>query len=211
VRDMKGIIGQKMGMMEVFDDQGRKIPVTVVRAGPCVVVRKRTRERDGYEALQLGFEQVKPEKLNRPRRGYFKKAGTPAFRILREFRVEDTGDWQVGDEIRVTVFSPGDRVTVTGTSRGRGFAGVVKRHGFRRGPMSHGSMYHRRVGSLGASTFPGRVFKGRGMPGRMGGERVTVRNLEVVRTDEERHLLLIKGSVPGVRGSYLLIRGEGKR
>ncbi len=205
---MKGIIGRKIGMMEIFDSEGRKIPVTVVRAGPCVVVDKRTRERDGYEALQLGFEQVKPEKLNRPRRGHFKKAGTPAFRLLREFRVKDAGEWKVGDEIRVTVFSPGDRVAVTGTSRGKGFAGVIKRHGFRRGPMSHGSMYHRRVGSLGASTFPGRVFKGRGMPGRMGGERVTVRNLEVVRTDEERHLLFLKGSVPGVRGSYLLIRGE---
>ncbi len=207
---VKAILGRKLGMTQVFDDRGRLLPVTVVEAGPCVVVQKKTRARDGYDAIQVGFGEVKEQRLTRPLRGHFRKAGVAPRRILREFRVDDPDAYQVGQEIRVDVFAPGERVDVTGISRGRGFAGVIKRHHQRRGPMSHGSKYHRRVGSLGASTFPARVFKGKGMPGRLGGDRVTVQGLELVRVDPERNVLLIKGSVPGVRGACLMIRASRK-
>ncbi len=206
----KGILGRKLGMTQVFDEKGRMLPVTVVQAGPCVVVQKKTAVRDGYDAIQLGFGEVKERRLTKPVLGHFKKAGVRPLRLLREFRVDNPDDYQVGQEIKVDIFAPGERVDVTGTSKGHGFAGVIKRHGFRRGPMSHGSKYHRRVGSLGASTLPARVFKGRKMPGRMGGDRVTVQGLELVRVDPERNLLLIKGSVPGVRGSYVIIRSSVK-
>lgn len=206
----KGLMGRKIGMTQVFDEAGRLLPVTVIEAGPCTVVQKKTAERDGYNALQLGFGEVRGRDLNRPLVGHFKKAGLKPHRRLREFRVSDPGSYEVGQQIKVDIFSPGERIDVTGTSIGKGFTGVIKRHGFHRGPMSHGSKYHRRVGSLGASTLPSRVFKGRGMPGRMGGERTTVRSLELVRVDPERNLLLVKGAVPGVRGSYLIIRSANK-
>lgn len=207
---VKGILGKKLGMTQVFDDKGRMLPVTVVEAGPCVVVQKKTAVRDGYDALQIGFSETKERRLNRPLLGHLKKAGAKPLRLLREIRVDNIDDFQVGQEIKVDIFSPGERVDVTGTSKGHGFAGVIKRHGTRRGPMSHGSKYHRRVGSMNAATLPSRVFKGKKMPGRMGGERVTVQGLELVRVDPERNLLLIKGSVPGVRGSYVMVRSSHK-
>ncbi|MBX6377993.1 MAG: 50S ribosomal protein L3 [Clostridia bacterium] len=203
-----GLLGRKIGMSQLFTEDGAVVPVTVVEAGPCVVVQRKTTERDGYEAVQLGFGAVKERRVNRPLKGHFARAGVSPRRVLREFRLEDAGDFnpQVGQEVRVDIFRAGERVDVTAVSKGKGFQGVIKRHGMRRGPMSHGSKYHRRVGSLGASTFPARVFPGRRMPGRMGGRRVTVRNLEVVRVDPERHLLLLKGSVPGPRGAVVAIR-----
>ncbi|SHF10554.1 large subunit ribosomal protein L3 [Desulfofundulus australicus DSM 11792] len=201
----KGILGRKVGMTQIFNDAGQAIPVTVIEAGPCVVVQKKTPERDGYSAIQLGFGE-KPERLvNKPLKGHFAKAGVRPVRYLREIRVENVDDYQVGQEIKADVFAPGERVDVVGTSRGRGFAGGIKRHGFHRGPMAHGSKYHRRPGSLGAKG-PARVFKGRKLPGHYGVERVTVQNLEVVRVDPERNLLAIKGSVPGPRGGLLLVK-----
>lgn len=205
----KAILGRKLGMTQVFDGEGRMLPVTVVEAGPCVVVQRKTRERDGYDAIQVGFGEVRERRLTRPVRGHFAKAGVPARRLLREFRLDNAGEYEVGQEVRVDVFTPGEKVDVIGRSRGRGFAGVIKRHHSRRGPMSHGSKYHRRVGSMNAATDPSRVFKGKKMPGRLGGDRVTVRGLELVRVDPERNVLLIKGSVPGVRGAYLAIRSSG--
>lgn len=206
----KGILGKKLGMTQIFDDQGRAVPVTVIEAGPCPVVLVRTVERDGYEAVQLGFGEIKPSRLNKPQRGHLAKRNIPPVRTLKEFRW--SGELPAeGDVIRVDIFQSGDRVHVTGISRGKGFAGVVKRWHSGRGPMSHGSKYHRRVGSMGASSFPSRVFKGKHMPGHMGNERVTVRNLEVVRADPERNLLLVKGAVPGARGSTVIIRAAADR
>lgn len=207
----KGILGKKLGMTQVFDDKGRLLPVTVIQAGPCVVVQKKTAAHDGYDAVQLGYEEVPERKLNRPLLGHAKKSGVRPQRVLREVRGSDgAAAYELGQQVKADVFEAGERVDVTGRSRGKGFAGVIKRHNFQRGPMSHGSKYHRRVGSLGASTLPSRVFKGRRMPGRMGGERVTVQGLELVRVDSERNLLLIKGAVPGVRGGFLLIRSSVK-
>ncbi|MDQ0286155.1 large subunit ribosomal protein L3 [Desulfofundulus luciae] len=201
----KGILGRKVGMTQIFNDAGQAIPVTVIEAGPCIVVQKKTPERDGYSAIQLGFGE-KPERLvNKPLKGHFAKAGVRPLRFLRELRVENVEDYQVGQEIRADVFATGERVDVVGTSRGRGFAGGIKRHGFHRGPMAHGSKYHRRPGSLGAKG-PARVFKGRKLPGHYGVERVTVQNLEVVRVDPQRNLLAVKGSVPGPRGGLLLVK-----
>ncbi len=201
----KGILGRKVGMTQIFNDAGQAIPVTVIEAGPCIVVQKKTPERDGYSAIQLGFGE-KPERLvNKPLKGHFAKAGVRPLRFLRELRVENVEDYQVGQEIKADVFAIGERVDVVGTSRGRGFAGGIKRHGFHRGPMAHGSKYHRRPGSLGAKG-PARVFKGRKLPGHYGVERVTVQNLEVVRVDPQRNLLAVKGAVPGPRGGLLLVK-----
>ncbi|HEY8394756.1 MAG TPA: 50S ribosomal protein L3 [Thermaerobacter sp.] len=204
-----GLLGRKLGMTQIFDEEGRAVPVTVVQAGPCVVVQKKTEEKDGYRALQLGFGEVKESKVNKPMSGHFRKAGVKPVRYLREFRLDDDEDdqrYEVGQELTVELFSAGEYVDVTGISKGKGFLGPIARHGFGRGPMSHGSKYHRGPGSLGSSTFPGRVFKGRKMAGRAGGERVTVRGLQVVRVDPARHLLLIKGAVPGPRGGIVSIR-----
>ncbi|HHY60892.1 MAG TPA: 50S ribosomal protein L3 [Clostridia bacterium] len=201
---MKGILGKKLGMTQVFNDQGMVIPVTVIEAGPCVVVQKKTVENDGYSAVQLGFEPRAERRVNKPLRGHFAKAGVKPFHYLREFRVENPDDYQVGQEIKVDVFAAGDLVDVKGISKGKGFAGGVKRHGFGRGPMAHGSKYHRRPGSLGAKG-PARVFKGRKLPGHMGHRTVTVQNLEVVKTIPERNLLLVKGAVPGPRKGLLVI------
>lgn len=194
-------------MTQVFDEEGKAVPVTVIEAGPCVVVSIRTTERDGYSALQLGHEEVRGEKLNRPLRGQFTRAKVKPQRFLREIRVpaEELGEFAVGQEIKVDVFSAGDYVDVRGTSKGKGFAGGIKRHGFHRGPMKHGSKYHRRPGSLGAKG-PARVFKGRKLPGRMGGETVSVQHLRVVKVDPDRNLLLLRGAVPGPRSGLLLIR-----
>ncbi|MGI9953007.1 50S ribosomal protein L3 [Moorellaceae bacterium AZ2] len=205
----KGILGKKLGMTQVFDEAGRVVPATVIQAGPCVVVQKKTVERDGYEALQVGFEPVKEGRVNKPLRGHFARAKVKPFRFLRELRLANAAEYQVGQEIKVDIFQPGDRVDVTGISKGKGFAGGIKRHGFRRGPMAHGSKYHRRPGSL-AAKGPARVFKGRKLPGRMGGERVTVLNLEVIKSDPERNLLLVKGAVPGPRRGLLIIKNSVK-
>ncbi|RDV83363.1 50S ribosomal protein L3 [Ammonifex thiophilus] len=202
---MKGILGKKLGMTQYFTPAGEAMAVTVIKAGPCVVVQTKNREKDGYEAIQVGFEEVPEHRVNKPLRGHFARAGLKPLRYLREFRVPDASAYTVGQEIKVDIFSPGEKVDVTGISKGKGFAGGIKRHGFSRGPMSHGSKYHRRPGSLGAKG-PARVFKGRKLPGHMGMERVTVQNLEVVKVDPERNLLVVKGAVPGPRGGLLIIR-----
>ncbi|HHV61740.1 MAG TPA: 50S ribosomal protein L3 [Firmicutes bacterium] len=206
----KGILARKLGMTRVFDADGNAVPVTVVEAGPCVVVQKKTKETDGYNAIQLGMGEKRERLFTRAVRGHFKKAGLKPTRYLREIRTDDVEQFQVGQEIKADIFKEGDSVDVTGTSLGKGFSGVVKRWNFRRGPMSHGSMYHRRVGSLGA-TDPARVFKGRRLPGRLGGERVTVQNLKVVKVDPDRNLLLVRGAVPGRRGGLLIVKESIKK
>ncbi|MEW6033189.1 MAG: 50S ribosomal protein L3 [Bacillota bacterium] len=201
----RGILGRKLGMTQVFNDQGHIVPVTVIEAGPCVVVQRRSRERDGYEAIQVGFGPTKEQRVNRPLKGHFARAGVAPVRHLREFRVEDSAAYEVGQILGVDMFRPGDTVDVVGRSKGKGFAGGVRRHGFKRGPMAHGSKYHRGVGSL-ASRAGARVFKGRRMPGHLGAERVTVRGLKVVEVDADRNLLILKGAVPGPRGGLVSIR-----
>lgn len=203
----KFILGKKIGMTQVFDENGTVIPVTVIQAGPCAVVQKKTVENDGYTAVKLGFEDVPEKKLNRPEKGLFSKINTAPKKYLREFRTEDIDRFEIGQQINVAdMFSNGDRIDVSGISRGKGFQGVMKRFGSSRGPESHGSKYHRRVGTLGAGTSPGRVFKGKKLPGRMGRDKVTVLNLNVVRVDSERNLLLVKGAVPGPRGGLVAVR-----
>ncbi len=203
----KGILGRKIGMTQIFDEAGKAVPVTVIEAGPCYVVQKKTPERDGYAALQLGFEEVRERILNRPLRGQFSKQKVKPLRFLREIRVEpdELNQFEVGQEVKVDIFNSGDYVDVRGTSKGKGFAGGIKRHGFHRGPMKHGSKYHRRPGSLGAKG-PARVFKGRKLPGRLGGETVSVLHLKVVKVDPARNLLMVQGAVPGPRRGLLLIR-----
>ena len=203
-----GIIGIKLGMTQVFAADGTSVPCTVLQAGPCVVVQRRTAQKDGYEAVQLGLvEFVKPQRINRPMTGHFKKAGVPPLRLLREFRLEESADeTKVGDRVLVGRFAPGEIVDVTGVSKGKGFQGGVKRWHFRGGDETHGSMFHRAPGGIGASSFPSRVWKGQHFPGHMGHERVTVKNLRVVKVDSEENLLLVRGAVPGPTGGYLLIR-----
>ena len=204
---MKGILGRKLGMTRVFDEAGVMIPVTVIQAGPCYVTQVKTTETDGYEAIQIGFEVVKPNKLNKPELGHLKKHDLPPLRILREIRVEDASQYEVGQVLTVEMFKPGDLVDVTGTSKGRGFQGGVKRYGFGGGPRTHGQSDRLRApGSIGAGTFPGRVLPGTRMAGRMGNRRVTVQNLEVVRVDPENSLILVKGAVPGHKKGLVIIR-----
>jgi len=207
---MKGILGKKLGMTQVFLEDGRVVPVTVIQAGPCVVLQKKTPETDGYTAIQLGFEDKKEHRANKPEKGHAAKAGTGPKRFIREIRDVDLDQYELGQEIKVDIFSEGELVDVTGTSKGKGFTGAIKRHNQSRGPMSHGSKYHRRPGSLG-SIEPNRVFKGQTLPGRMGGERVTIQNLEVIKVIPEKNLLLVKGSVPGIRKSYLIIKSAIKQ
>lgn len=206
---MKGILGKKIGMTQVFNEDGIVIPVTVVEAGPCVVLQKKSLENDGYEAIQLGFDEKKEHRANKPELGHVKKAGTKPQKFIKEIRGVNLEDYELGAVIKADIFSEGELVDVTGTSKGKGFAGSIKRHNQRRGPMSHGSHYHRGPGSLGAIA-PARVFKGQSLPGRMGGERVTTQNLQIVRVDAEKNLLLIKGSVPGPKNSYLVIKSAIK-
>ena len=203
-----GIIGIKLGMTRVFAEDGTAVPCTVLQAGPCVVVQRRSKTKDGYEAVQLGLvEFVKPQRINKPMTGHFKKAGVPALRLLREFRLEAAGDeTKVGDRVLVDGFAAGELVNVTGVSKGRGFAGGVKRWHYGGGEGSHGSMFHRAPGGIGASSFPSRVWKGQHFPGHMGNERVTTKNLRVVKVDSDENLLLVRGAVPGPQGGYLLIR-----
>ena len=206
----KAIIGKKVGMTQVFDEQGVVIPVTVIEAGPCTVVQVKTVEKDGYDAVQLGFGAVKEFKVNKPMKGHFSKGNVTPTKHLREFRVEDTTAVKVGEEVKADVFAQGDLVDIQGTTKGKGFQGVIKRHGQSRGPMGHGSMYHRRPGSMGPTSTPGRVFKGKKLPGHMGVEKVTVQNLEVVKVDVDKNAILVKGSVPGNKGSILKIRKSVK-
>lgn len=205
-----GIIGKKLGMTRIFNPEGQAVAVTVIEAGPCFVTQVKGGATDGYEALQLGFERRPLAKVNKPMKGHFEKKGAKSgFRYLREFRLDAPGEHQAGQEISVQQFAVGDKVDVIGTSKGRGFAGTVKRWKFHRGPMSHGSMSHRAPGSIGASAYPSRVLKGKKMPGHMGNERVTAKNLEVVDVRPEDNLLLLKGAVPGPREGLVLIRKAG--
>ena len=202
----KGIIGKKIGMTQIFDENGVVIPVTVVEAGPCVVAQVKTMETDGYEAVQLGFGEVKDKHINKPEKGHFTKNNLTAKKYLREFRLETIENIKIGDEIKADIFQDGEKVDVQGTSKGKGFQGVIKRHEQSRGPMGHGSMYHRRPGSMGPTSTPGRVFKGKKLPGHMGRVTVTVQNLDIVKVDMDKNVLLIKGSVPGAKGAILKIK-----
>ena len=202
-----GIIGKKVGMTQLFAADGSVAPATVLKAGPCVVAQVKTVDNDGYEAVQLGLVEAKASKENKPTAGHFKKAGVPATRVRRELKVKAGGETpKAGDTVNVSIFADGERVDVIGTSRGKGFQGVVKRHHFRGGRMSHGSMFHRAPGSIGASSFPSRVVKGMRMAGHMGSDRVTVRNLKVLRVDADNNLLLVEGAVPGGPNSIVVIR-----
>ena len=207
---MKTIIGRKIGMTQIFDEKGKVIPVTVIEAGPCVVAQIKSVETDGYNAIQLGFGDVKESKLNKPQKGHFAKAKLALKKHLREFRVDSLEGINVGDEIKVDTFIVGDRIDVQGTSKGKGFQGVIKRHGQSRGPMGHGSMYHRRPGSMGPTSTPGRVFKGKKLPGHMGRVTVTIQNLDVVKVDLDKNAILVKGSVPGAKGAILKLKTSVK-
>src|SRR5713226_645756 len=203
-----GILGKKIGMTQVFRPDGQVVPVTLLKAGPCMVVQRKTPATDGYDAVQLGLlEFVKPARINKPATGHMKKAGVEGAKFMREFRVkEGNGDLKPGDKVLVDQFKPKDKVDVVGISKGRGFAGLVKRHHFRGGEGSHGSMFHRAPGSIGSSSYPSRVFKGMRMAGHMGHARVTARNLEVVEVHADENLLLVKGAVPGPNGGYVVVR-----
>jgi large subunit ribosomal protein L3 len=202
-----GIIGKKVGMTQVFSDDGRALPVTVIEAGPCVVVQRKSKEKDGYSAVQLGLvEARKVKQVTKPMKGHFAKAGLPPCKVVREVRVADGDEAKVGDKVSVELFAPGDRIDIIGVSKGKGFQGVVKRHHFRGGDATHGSMFHRAPGGIGASAYPSRVLKGMRAAGHMGSDRVTARNLTVVKVDAENNLLVVKGAVPGAGGGYVVIR-----
>ncbi|MFD6438827.1 50S ribosomal protein L3 [Peribacillus sp. NPDC060186] len=205
----KGILGRKIGMTQVFAENGELIPVTVIEAANNVVLQKKTVETDGYEAVQVGFENKREKLSNKPEKGHVEKANTTPKRFIREFRGTDLTEYEIGQEVNVSIFAEGDLVDVTGISKGKGFQGSIKRHGQSRGPMSHGSRYHRRPGSMGP-VAPNRVFKGKLLPGRMGGEQITVQNLAIVKVDVERNLLLIKGNVPGARKALIKVKSAVK-
>ncbi|MDM7321679.1 MAG: 50S ribosomal protein L3, partial [Fervidobacterium sp.] len=206
---MKFIIARKIGMTRLWKDD-KVVPVTVLKAGPCVVVQKKTVDKDGYNAVQLGFEEVSEKKLTKPLLGVFKKANVKPMRVLKEFRVDNVDEYSVGQEITVAIFQEGDKIDITGWTKGRGFAGAMKRWNFQGGPKSHGAKFHRELGSVGQHTEPARIFKGKRMPGRYGNERVTILNSEVVKVDPENNLIAVKGGVPGARGSLVLIRSALK-
>ena len=206
----KGIIGKKIGMTQIFDEKGNVVPVTVIEATPNVVAQVKTVETDGYNSIQLGYGEVKDKHINKPEKGHFAKAGLTAKKHLREFRVEDAENYKVGDEVKADIFEAGEKIDVQGTTKGKGFQGVIKRHGQHRGPMGHGSMYHRRPGSMGSTSTPGRVFKGKKLPGHMGRVTVTIQNLDVVRVDMDKNVILVKGSVPGAKGAILKIKSAVK-
>lgn len=202
------IIGRKVGMTQIYTDEGKAVPVTVIEAGPCVIVGKRSIARDGYNAVNLGFGEKKAKHTNKPDSGQFTEGVTPK-RVVREVRTEEVDSYKIGDEIRASIFNVGESVDVIGVSKGKGFQGVVRRHGFAGGRETHGSNFHRRPGSIGASADPSRVFKGTRMPGRMGGKRITVQNLNIVRVDGDNNVLLIKGAIPGPKGSVVTVRRRG--
>ena len=205
-----GLIGRKLGMTQVFSGDGKAIPITVIEAGPCSVVQIKNKEKDGYNTLQLGFLSKKMNKTNKPLMGHFKKGNTGAFCFLKEFKVDDTNTHKVGQEINLEIFQVGQKVTVTGISKGKGFSGTMKRWGFSGGPASHGSNFHRAPGSIGCSAYPSRVFKGKKLPGHQGSATVTVANLEIVDRQVEKNLLFIKGAVPGGKNGMLLIKPSKK-
>ena len=206
----KAILGKKIGMTQFFRADGTMIPVTVIEAGPCPVIQKKSVGTDGYEAVQVGFCEVRESLSNKPIKGHCQKAGVKTMRYLREFRLEDAASYEVGQIVKADVFAEGDKVDVSGTSKGHGFQGVVKRHGQGRGRMTHGSHFHRAPGSMSACSDPSRVFKTKNLPGHMGSEHVTVQNLEVVRVDAERNLMLVKGAVPGAKGSFVTVKSTVK-
>ncbi len=206
----KAILTTKVGMTQVFSEDGVLTPVTVLQAGPCVVTQVKTVENDGYSAVQVGFGDIREKLVNEPKKGHFAKAGVTAKRFLKEFRLEDAESYTLGQEIKADVFAAGDKVDATAKSKGKGFQGAIKRHGQSRGPMAHGSKYHRHAGSNGSATTPGRVFKGKHMPGHMGAVRVTVQNLEVVSVDAEKNLILVKGAVPGPKKSLVMLKESVK-
>ena len=208
--EKKAIIGKKLGMTQIFDEKGNVVPVTVIEAGPCVVAQVKTVETDGYNAIQLGYGEVKAKHINKPQAGHFAKSKLENKKHLREFRLEDISNFKVGDEVKADIFATGEKVDIQGTSKGKGFQGVIKRHGQHRGPMGHGSMYHRRPGSMGPTSTPGRVFKGKKLPGHMGRVTVTIQNLDVVKVDMDKNVILIKGSVPGAKGAILKLRKSVK-
>ncbi len=207
----KAIVAKKIGMTQVFTEKGTLIPVTVLEAGPCVVIQKKTMETDGYQAVKVGFGDVKEKSMNKPTKGQYDKNGLPLKKVMKELTLDDVDGYNVGDEILANMFAAGDRVDVSGVSKGKGFQGSIRRHGQHRGPMSHGSKYHRGVGGMSAATSPGRVRKGRPLPGHMGHENVTVQNLLVVEADPERNLLLIKGGLPGPDGSIVVVKSTVKQ
>ena len=202
----KAILATKIGMTQIFAEDGTLVPVTVLQAGPAVVTQVKTVENDGYSAVQVGFSEIRESLVNKPVKGHFAKAGVPVKRFLKEFRLEDAENYNVGDEIKADVFSTGDKVDAVATSKGKGFQGAIHRHGLHRGPMTHGSKYHRHAGSNGACSDPSKVFKGKKMAGRMGHVRVTVQNLEIIRTDADKNLILVKGSVPGAKKALVMLK-----
>ncbi len=204
---IEGLIGKKIGMTQIFDEKGNVAPVTIIKAGPCTIIQKKTREKDGYSALQMGFlEEKSIKKPTKPVMGHFGKSGIPPVRILREFRFAEKAKVKEGDQFFVDIFQEGERVHIIGVSKGKGFSGVIKRWGFHGGKRTHGSMFHRSPGSIGASAYPSRVVKGKKLPGQMGNRRVTIKNLTVIQADKENNLLVVEGAVPGARGGYLLIK-----
>lgn len=206
----KAILGTKIGMTQIFDEAGKVIPVTVIMAGPCTVVQKKTVETDGYEAIQVGYGEVKEKQVNKPLKGHFAKADTANKKYLRELRLDDISAYEVGNEIKADIFEAGEKIDVTGISKGKGFAGPMKRWGLHRGPMTHGSGYHRGSGSMGACSAPGRVMKGKKLPGHMGVKKVTVQNLEVVKVVADENIILVKGAVPGNKGGLVTVRNAVK-
>ena len=206
----KAIIGRKVGMTQLFTADGKMLPITVIEAGPCPVVQKKTVEHDGYEALQVGFAPIREKLVTKPMLGHFKKASVGAHRYVKEIKLDNAAEYEAGQVITVDMFETGDKVDVSGKSKGKGFQGVIKRWNQSRGRMTHGSRYHRRVGSMSACSYPGEVFKHKNLPGHMGSERITVQNLEVVRVDAERNLLLVKGAIPGAKGSLVVVKSTVK-
>ena len=206
----KGIIGKKVGMTQIFDEVGNVIPVTVIETTPNTVVQIKTIEKDGYNAIQLGYGEIKDKHINKPEKGHFSKVNLTPKKHLREFRVENIENYKVGDEVKADIFQAGEKIDVQGITKGKGFQGVIKRHGQHRGPMGHGSMYHRRPGSMGSTSTPGRVFKGKKLPGHMGRVTVTIQNLDVVKVDMDKNVILVKGSVPGAKGAILKVKSAVK-
>lgn len=207
----KAILGKKLGMTQIFTQDGKVIPVTAIQAGPCMVIQKKTVENDGYDAIKVAYDEIREALANKPNKGQFKKAGVPVARYMREFRFDNSNDYEVGQAISCDIFENGDKVDVTAISRGRGYAGVIKKWNQHRGPMAHGSGYHRGVGSMGANSTPSRVLKNKHLPGHMGSEKVTIQNLEIVRVDKERNVLLIKGAVPGPKGALVTVKQTVKQ
>lgn len=206
----KAILATKIGMTQIFNEDGVLTPVTVLQAGPCSVTQVKTVETDGYNAVQVGFGDIREVLVNKPMKGHFAKAGVSVKRFLREFRLDNAAEYSVGQEIKADIFTAGEKIDATGISKGKGFQGAIKRHGLSRGPMGHGSKYHRHAGSNGPATTPGRVFKGKTMPGHMGHVKVTVQNLEVVRVDAEQNLILVKGAVPGPKKAMVMLKNTVK-